>query len=111
MCGADLDARIIRGVRRRQPDVDFQTAADGGVLSHPDAEVLRIAADAGRILVSHDQRAMPNHFERFVGRMNSAGLITVPKRLPIGAAIDEVLLIWAATEVDEWRNRLVWIPL
>ena len=31
--------------------------------------------------------------------------------IPIAVAIDELVLIWAATEAEEWINRLVWIPI
>jgi hypothetical protein len=27
------------------------------------------------------------------------------------AAIEELVLIWSASEADEWTNRLLWIPL
>ena len=29
----------------------------------------------------------------------------------IASAIEELVLIWSATEIDEWTNRIVWIPL
>jgi len=32
-------------------------------------------------------------------------------RLPIGIAIEELGLIWSASEAEEWLDRLVWIPL
>jgi hypothetical protein len=27
------------------------------------------------------------------------------------AAIEELVLIWSASEAEEWMNRLLWIPL
>jgi len=63
---ADLDGRILRGLRRAAPDVDIRTAADAGLAGVGDPEVLRIAADSGRVLVSQNRRTMPAHFTRFV---------------------------------------------
>ncbi len=107
---ADLDARIVRGLRRRKPDVDFQTAEDASLEGLPDPDVLRIAAGLGRLLVTHDRRTMPGHFAEFTTNQISPGVIITPK-FQIGVAIEELLLIWADSEAEEWYNRLVWIPL
>jgi len=49
---ADLDPDIGRGLRRREPAIDFQSAV--GVIPDgtPDPRVLHIAADSGRVLVT-----------------------------------------------------------
>jgi predicted nuclease of predicted toxin-antitoxin system len=108
---ADLDGRILRGLRRAEPEVDIQTAADAGLIGVEDPEVLRIAADSGRILVSQDRRTMPAHFTRFAAGAQSPGVILLREAIPISAAIEELVLIWSASKADEWVNRLVWIPL
>jgi Domain of unknown function (DUF5615) len=56
---ADLNPEIGRGLRRREPSIDFRAA--GGVIPDgiSDSEVLKIAADAGRVLVSRDVTTMP----------------------------------------------------
>ncbi len=108
---ADLDARIIRGLKRKQPEIDFQTAQEARLRGVADPDVLRVAADAGRVLVTHDRRTMPAHFAEFIANRNTPGVIIVPKEVPLGVAIEELLLIWGASEAEEWPNRLVWIPL
>ena len=108
---ADLDARIIRGLKRRQPEVDFQTAEVAGLRGLADQDVLRIAADSNRILVTHDRRTMPGHFERFVASRTSPGVIVIPKDVSIGIVVEELALIGAASQAEEWHNRLVWVPL
>jgi predicted nuclease of predicted toxin-antitoxin system len=108
---ADLDGRVIRGLRRAAPGVDIRTAADAGLERLEDSEVLQIAADSGRILVSQDRRTMPSHFSRYVTRADSPGVILLRETIPISIAIEELALIWNASEAAEWINRLVWIPL
>jgi len=54
---------------------------------------------------------MPAHFVRFRERRSSPGLIIVAQDLDIGAAIDDLLLIWAATEAEDWIDRIGFIPL
>lgn len=46
--------------------------------STPDAEVLRLAAEAGRVLVSADVKTMLVHFAEFVEHRESPGLILIP---------------------------------
>jgi len=41
----------------------------------------------------------------------SPGVILLRARVPIAVAIEELLLIWAASDSEEWINRLAWIPL
>ncbi len=108
---ADLDGRILRGLRRTAPEIDIRTAADAGLDGLKDPDVLRISADSGRILVSQDRRTMPAHFARYVNEAHSPGVILLREAIPIATAIEELVLIWSASEAEEWIGRLVWIPL
>jgi hypothetical protein len=54
---------------------------------------------------------MPAHFARFLIDRSSPGLIIVPQDLDIGDTIDALLLIWAATEAEEWRDKVGYLPL
>lgn len=77
----------------------------------PDSEVLRVAAADGLVLVSQDRDTMPGHFRDFTRHTESPGVVLLRPRTPIRVAIEELVLIWMAVEVEEFRNRLVWIPL
>ncbi|PWU11580.1 MAG: hypothetical protein C5B51_02360 [Terriglobia bacterium] len=106
-----MDGRILRGIRRTAPEIDIRTAADAGVAGLQDPEVLRISADSGRILVSQDRHTMPGHFSRFSARTQTPGVILLREAISISTAIEEIVLIWSASEAAEWIGRLVWIPL
>jgi hypothetical protein len=108
---ADFNQRIVLGLRRREPAIDFRDARGGGLIGVADPMVLRIAAESGRILVSHDRKTMPEHLERFLETHSSPGVILVSQDLDIGAAIDDLLTIWAASDAEEWRNQLGFVPL
>lgn len=55
---------------------------------------------------------MPRHFGDFLQARNSSpGVLLVPQRLPVGDAIEDLVLIWAASDADEWQNRILRIPL
>src|SRR5262245_27698883 len=107
----DLKRAIISGVKRRQPEIDFRNADDAELRGLNDEEVLAAAAREGRILVSHDRSTMPIHFEHFISAQECPGLILIEQQLPVREAIEELLLIWEASEAEEWINRLEFIPL
>jgi hypothetical protein len=108
---ADLDGRIVRGLRRVAPEIDIRTAADAGLAGLADPDVLQIAADGGRMLVSQDRRTMPAHFASYTVAAFSPGLVLLREAIPIAIAIEELVLIGSASEAEEWSGRLVWIPL
>jgi uncharacterized protein DUF5615 len=112
MADADLNEGIVAGCLRREPEMDFLSANDADLEGVPDPEVLALAAAQYRILVSHDFQTMPRHFGDFLQAGNSSpGVILVPQRLPVGDAIEELVLIWAVSDADEWQNRILRIPL
>ncbi len=108
---ADLDGRILRGLRRAAPEIDIRSAADAGLAGVEDPGVLRIPADSGRVLGSQDRGTMPGHFARFISGAQSPGVVLLREAIPLAIAIEELVLIWNASEPEEWIDRLVWIPL
>ena len=76
----DLRSSIRTGVVRREPAIDFQSAQRAQLDGVPDYEVLRRAAEQGRILVSHDENSMPGHFADFLATGNrSPGVLMAPQ--------------------------------
>ena len=59
---ADLKEPIVLAVKRSAPEIDFKTATEANLEGLDDPVVLGIAAQEGRLLVSHDRRTMPYHF-------------------------------------------------
>ncbi len=92
--------------------MDFKSANDAGLEGVPDPAVLALAAQQERILVSHDFQTMPKHFGDFLqAHGSSPGVFLVPQYVPIREAIEELVLIWSVSDAEEWRNRIVRIPL
>ena len=108
---ADFNEIITRAVLRREAAIDFQSAMAASLPGRPDPEVLAIAAAAERVLITHDRKTMPIHFAEFITSQRSAGLLIVPQRLAIARAVEDLVLIWSATEAEEWVNRIYSLPL
>ena len=112
LADADLNEGIVAGCLRREPEMDFLSANDAALEGMPDREVLALAAVQDRILVSHDFHTMPRHFGKFLQADNSSpGVLLVPQGLSVGEAIEELMLIWTASDAPEWQNRILRIPL
>jgi predicted nuclease of predicted toxin-antitoxin system len=107
----DLNQHIVRATRQLEPAIDFQTTHAANLAGLPDEAVLALAASQGRILVTHDKKTMPQHFEHFIQRESSTGLIIVSRNLSVASVANELLLIWAASEAEEWTNMLQWLPI
>lgn len=108
---ADLNEDIVTGVLRRAPEIDFQTATEAGLQGLIDENVLAVAAREKRILVTHDRRTMPGHFAAFIENNECCGVIIVSKKLEISAAIEEIILVWAASEAEEYLNSIRHLPI
>jgi len=104
---ADFNHKIVRGLRRREPLIDFLSAHEGDVVGVPDPDVLRIAAKSARILVSHDRKTMPAHFAKFCVTQESPGLIIVSQDLDIGAAIEDFRSFGRSPKPKDGLGKLV----
>ncbi len=111
LADANFNQKIVAGLLRRAPQIDFELPQ--GVIPEKmgDPGVLELAAARGRMIVTHDARTMPKHFSEFVAHRPSPGVILVPKNMPIRTAIEELLLIWQVSEAAEWTNQMRRLPL
>jgi uncharacterized protein with PIN domain len=105
----NLDERIVSGVLRWEPTVDFLTAARANLLGLPDLQVLEFAANEGRILVTHDRKTMPYAFGELLAKRESPGVIILSKDLLLKRSIDESILVWAASQAEQWVGMLTQI--
>lgn len=112
LADANLRHAIVSGCLRREPTIEFLSAPLAKLGGLPDPDVLAIAAEQRRILVTHDFQTMPKHFGEFLAeRGSSPGVFLVKQRTPVADVIDALVLIWAASGPEEWANRILEIPL
>jgi predicted nuclease of predicted toxin-antitoxin system len=111
LADASLNDAIVSGCLRREPAMDFLSANDAKLQGMPDPEVLAFATQENRILVTSDLRTMPRHFGTFLQTLGHCpGVFLVKQRAPLADVIDALVLVWAASDADEWTNRIVEIP-
>ena len=74
--------------------------------------ILAWAAQEGRILLTHDVRTMPSYAaERLRKGQAMPGLILVPQLLPIGRAINDLLLIAQCSPESKYEGIILRLPL
>ncbi len=91
--------------------MDFLSANESNLEAVPDAEVLAFAAQQNRILVTSDLRTMPRYFGEFLEAHGGCpGVFLVKQRAPVADVIEALVMVWAASDADEWKNRILEIP-
>ena len=108
---ANFNEDIVAGVLRRLPEIDFQTANEAKLARLSDAEVLAKAAADGRILITHDRRTVPLHFGRFIQTYSSPGVFIVSQKSEVLRIIEDLILIWFASDAEEYINSIRTLPL
>ena len=107
----DLRGSIVRAARRMSPALEIATVVEQGWLSARDDEVLESAWKQRWLVVSHDVNTMKAFAEqRIADGRGIHGLFLVPQRRPIPRVAECLVLIAEASEFEEWRDRIVYLP-
>jgi predicted nuclease of predicted toxin-antitoxin system len=108
----DLDGDIIRGLLRRDPGIDLVRLVDVGMASRTDPEVLVWAAREGRVLVTQDKNTMIGYaWDRVTNGLPMEGVLVRLKSMPIGQAIDDLLVIASCGMPGDFRDQVRFLPL
>lgn len=108
----NLNNNIVRGLKRRKPDVDIVRVQDVGLSGADDPAVLEWAASEGRVLVSHDVSTLSRYaYERFAQGRRMPGVFEVGTGLAIGRAIEDLVLLVECSAEGEWEGQVRYLPL
>ena len=108
----DFNRRIVRGLRRRLPLLDMVRVQDVGLTTRPDTEVLEWAANENRVVLTHDVTTMSKQaFDRVEKGLAMPGVIEVSQDVPIGEAIEDLILIAECSLENEWNNQVIYLPI
>ena len=103
---------IVRGLLRRRPLLDLVRLQDVGLTGANDRDVLAWTAQEGRVLLTHDVSTMPPFvYARVEAGLAMPGVFEVDPDIPIGEAIEQILLLAECSLDDEWEGRIGYLPL
>src|SRR5689334_21808795 len=108
----NFNGDIVRGLLRRQPDLDLVRVQDVGLAGAEDPDILAWAAENNRIVLTHDRATMSDvAYERVAAGEKMTGVFILSDRFPVGPAMEEILLLVACSEQAEWNGKAVHLPL
>ncbi|MGH8827633.1 MAG: DUF5615 family PIN-like protein [Jiangellaceae bacterium] len=108
----NFDHRIVHGLQRRAVQLDIVTVQEVGLRTLDDPTVLEWAANEGRVLLTHDLATMRDcAYARVAEGLPMPGVFEVRESLPIAVVIEELLVLDGASEPDEWKNSVHYLPL
>ena len=108
----NLDQRIVRGLQLRIPGLLYTLVQETALAGARDATLLQWAAENQRALVTHDRRTMLRAvYQRLRSGQKTAGLVIVRKELPLGRAIEDLVLLLECRNEADLDNQVVFIPL
>lgn len=108
----NFNNNIIRGLLRRRPELDVVRVQDVGLYSEDDPTVLEWAAQEGRILLTHDVATITLYaYQRVEAKLAMPGVFEVSLDIPIGRAIEDILLLAECSFDDEWEGQVRYIPM
>ncbi|QHG15976.1 DUF5615 family PIN-like protein [Nostoc sp. ATCC 53789] len=108
----NFNNQIIRGVLRRNINVDIVRVQDVGLTEADDPTVLKWAAQNRRVVLTHDVATMTTFaYERLQVGLAMPGLFEISRRVSVGLAIEEILLLDECSLEGEWEGQVRFLPL
>ena len=103
----NFNGDIVRGLLRRQTTLNIVRLQDVKLSGAEDSVVLAWAAQEGRVLLTHDVSTITRYaYERIQAGQSMPGVFEVSRKLPVGSAIEEILLLTECSVEREWEGQV-----
>ena len=108
----NFNGKIVRALLRRKPGLDIVRVQDVGLAGKTDPQVLTWAADAGRLILTHDVTTMTAFcYDRFAAGETTSAVFEVSRSLPIREVVEDIILISDYSDMEEWSGKVIFLPL
>jgi predicted nuclease of predicted toxin-antitoxin system len=108
----NFDNTIIRGLLRRNPDIDIARVQDVGLLGKDDPTILQWASQEGRVLMTHDVATITKYaYDRVRQGQSMPGVIEVSVGAEVGRVIEDALLVIECSLEGELDGQIQYLPL
>ena len=101
-------------LRRLAPDIDVLLVGDEGAPPRGtlDPEILRWCEEQDFLLVTNNRKSMPEHLAAHLeAGKHVPGILELNPKMNVGETIEELLLIWGASDSSEYQDVIVYLPL
>ncbi len=108
----NFNNKIVWGLKDRNRALDIVRVQDIGLAGADDPAILDWAAGEGRILITHDVTTI-THFAylRILAGKPMPGVFAAKTSVPIGQAIEDLLLLVECSGENEWEGQIRYLPL
>ncbi|MCP4110246.1 MAG: hypothetical protein GY749_32785 [Desulfobacteraceae bacterium] len=109
-----MNKAIQRQLYRMAQDIDVLAVGDANAppKGTSDAELLIWMEANGYILVTENRSTIPVHIaEHFSAGRHFPGVFWIRPNVSIGVIVEELYLIWLASEAEEYLDNALYIPL
>jgi hypothetical protein len=108
----NFNEHIVDGLTRRDAALEFTHVRDVDLAAAPDATILQWAATRGLVLLTHDRRTIPPlAHARVAAGLPMPGVFLVSADMPIGHAIEELLIAVRCLSPEESKDLVTYFPL
>lgn len=77
-----------------------------------DGEILAWIETTGFILVTSNRRTIPVHVrDHFEAGRHIPGILFIKRGASLGEIIEQLYLLWATSEAEEYLDRILYIPM
>jgi len=109
----NLSPTFKTAVLHLNPEIDIWRVGDTNAppLGTLDPDILSYLELSQRILITDNRTSMPEHLEVYWGKGGHIwGLFWVRPGKTLNELVQVIVLIWEASEAEEWIDRFDWIP-
>jgi hypothetical protein len=113
LCDEDVPKYLVPALRAKEPAIDILCVGDPGAppKGTKDPNLLLAAEAMKTILLTRDRKSMPRHLaSHFAAGHHTWGVLLMRRRRPLSEYVADILMVWGATEADEWLDRTDVIP-
>ena len=109
----NLSPRLKVALQRLTSSVDIARVGDEGAppLGTSDPDLLLFLERAQRLLVTDNRSSIPDHVaDHFAAGRHHWGIFEIRPGATMREVLESLVLAVEASEADEWRDQLRWIP-
>lgn len=99
---------------KREPDIEIWKVGDIGAPTSGtlDPDILRWCEEHGFLLVTNNRVSMPAHLrDHLLAGGHIPGILELGQSMSIGDVLDELWLIWAVGQDEDFRDRITFLPI
>lgn len=108
----NFNGRILRALQRQIPDLDVIRVQDTPLYRADDPSVLAWAAEAGRIVLTHDIATLVGYaLQRVHAGQAMPGVVVMRSDAQVGRVAEDLQILIETSQPEELEGQVVFLPL